>query len=178
MNQLLLKTMVTAAIPLLALTACGGSSAGMPRSDAALQGSASQGKVAPAKHYNLSGEYAGKFMDIAYGTGKAKASYTQYQNAVGGILTIKYSGSTLTTSVALNVNGSSTNGTTVAVASGFYCAFSTSGTYDPKTGVMSGSYQAIHGCTGDGGTFTLKQQCFFKYKGSEDIRPEVGPKSC
>lgn len=178
MNQLLLKTAVAVAIPLLALTACGGGSAGMLSNDAALQESASQVKVARAKPYNLSGEYTGKFIDTAYGTGKAKASYTQYQNAVGGILTIKYSGSTLATSVALNVNGSSTNGTTVAIASGSYCAFSTTGTYDPKTGVMSGSYQAIHGCTGDGGTFTLKQQCFFKYKGSEDIRPQVGPRGC
>ena len=178
MNQLLLKTAAVAAIPLLALTGCGGGSAGMPSAAVALQGSASQVRPAAAKHYNLSGQYVGKFMDTAYGTGKAKASYTQYENAVGGILTIKYSNSTLTTSVALNANGSSTNGTTVALASGLYCAFSTTGTYDPKTGVMSGSYQAIHGCTGDGGTFTLKQQCFFKYKGSEDIRPEIGPRAC
>lgn len=178
MNQLLLKTGVIAAIPLLALTGCGGGTTGMPSSNAAVQGSAGQVKVAAAKHYNLSGEYAGKFVDAGYGTGKAKASYTQYQNAVGGILTIKYSSSTLTASVVLNANGSSTNGTTVAVASGLYCAFSTTGTYDPKTGVMSGSYQAIHGCTGDGGTFTLKQQCYFKYKGSENIRPEFGVRGC
>ena len=178
MNQLLLKTAAVAAIPLLALTDCGGGSAGMPSAAAALQGPASQVRPAAAKQYNLSGQYVGKFMDTAYGTGKAKASYTQYQNAVGGILTIKYSNSTLTTSVVLNANGSSTNGTTVALASGFYCAFSTTGTYDPKTGVMSGSYQAVHGCTGDGGKFTLKQQCFFKYKGSKDIRPEIGPRAC
>jgi hypothetical protein len=177
MNQLLVKTAAVAAIPLLALTDCGGGTAGMP-SAAALQGSAGQLQPAAAKHYNLSGQYVGKFMDVGYGTGKAKASYTQYQNAVGGILTIKYSNATITTSVALNANGSSANGTTVALASGFYCSFSTTGTYDPKTGVMSGSYQAIHGCTGDGGTFTLKQKCYYKYKGSEDIHPEFGVKSC
>lgn len=177
MNQLLVKTAAAAAIPLLALTDCGGGSAGMP-SAAALQGSTSQLKAAATKQYNLSGEYVGKFMDGGYGTGKAKASYTQYQNAVGGILTVKYSNATITTSVALNANGSSANGTTVALASGYYCAFSTTGTYDPKTGVMSGSYQAVHGCTGDGGTFTLKQKCYYKYKGSEDIRPEAGPKAC
>lgn len=177
MNQLLLKTAAAAAIPLLALTDCGVGSAGMP-SASALQGPAGQVKPAAAKHYNLSGQYVGKFMDVAYGTGKAKASYTQYQNAVGGILTIKYSNSTLATSVVLSANGSSTNGTTVALASGFYCAFSTTGTYDPKTGVMSGSYQAVTGCTGDGGTFKLKQQCYYKYKGSEDIRPEFGLRGC
>jgi hypothetical protein len=177
MNQLLLKTGATAAIASLALSACAGNGTSVP-SAATLQAPAGQVKVASAKHYNLSGQYVGKFMDIAYGTGKAKASYTQYQNAVGGILTIKYANSTATTSVALSVNGSSTNGTTIAETEGFYCAFSTKSTYDPKTGVMSGSYQAVHGCTGDGGTFTLKQQCYYKYKGSEDIRPEIGPRGC
>jgi hypothetical protein len=178
MSQLLLKTAAVAAIPLLALTACGGASAAMPGAAAALRGSAGQDKIAAAKHYNLSGEYVGKFMDIGSGTGTAKASYTQYQNAVGGVLTIKYANNTITSSVALTVDGSATNGTTVAPASGSYCAFSTTGTYDPKTGVMRGSYQAVHGCTGGGGTFTLKQKCFYKYTGSEDIRPEIGPKSC
>lgn len=177
MNQLLLKTAAAAAIPLLALTDCGGGSAGMP-SASALQGPAGQVKPAAAKHYNLSGQYVGKFMDVAYGTGKAKASYTQYQNAVGGILTIKYSNSTLATSVVLTANGSSTNGTTLALASGSYCTFSTAGTYDPKTGVMSGSYQAVHGCTGNGGTFSLRQKCYYKYKGGEDIRPETGARAC
>jgi hypothetical protein len=178
MNQLLLKTAAVAAIPLLALTACGGGGAGLPGAAAAFQGSASQIKVSAGKRYNLSGQYVGKFMDIAYGTGKAKASYTQYQNVVGGTLTIKYANSTVTSAVALTASGSTTNGTTIAAHSSFYCAFSTTGKYDPKTGVVSGSYQAVRGCTGDSGTFTLKQQCYYKYKGSEDIRPAIGPRGC
>ena len=177
MRQFSLKTVTGAAIALLGLTACGGSGGAMPGAGSSLPRAASQIKDA-AKHYNLSGQYVGKFVDVAYGTGKAKASYTQYQNAVGGILTIKYANSTVSTSVALAVNGSSADGTTLAATGSFYCAFSTTGTYDPATHVMSATYQAVRGCTGDGGTFSLKQQCFYKYKGSEDIRPENGPRGC
>jgi hypothetical protein len=161
------------------LTACSSSgNAAMPTAASATQASANHA-ASPAKTYNLSGEWKGTQTDIAYGTGKASASYTQYQNGVGGILTVKFANATATSSVALVANGTTVNGTTVASSGGsFYCTFSTTSTYDPKKQVMSGSYSAVYGCTGDSGTFKLRQKCYYSGTGSNDIRPENGPHPC
>ncbi|HYL26587.1 MAG TPA: hypothetical protein VEW74_02065 [Candidatus Nitrosotalea sp.] len=159
------------------LTACASSASGVPNAG---QAPAPMSRVAgDAKSTNLSGVWKGTQTDIAYGTGKATASYTQYQNSVGGVLTVKFANASASSSVALTVSGSSVNGTTVAARGGsFYCTFSTTSTYDPKTRVMSGSYSAVYGCTGDSGTFTLKHKCYYKGTGSAYIKPETGPRPC
>jgi hypothetical protein len=177
MKELSLRKTAGAAATLLLLSACAESPSGVPSAAQTLQQPASR-IVSDAKTLNLSGEWAGKQTDIAYGTGKAKASYTQYQSGLGGVLTVKFANSSATSSVALAVNGSSINGTTVAISGSFYCTFSTTSMYDAKTHVMSGSYQAVYGCTGDSGTFTLKHKCYYKGTGSVDIRPDAGPRPC
>lgn len=166
----------TAAV-LMILTACASSTSGVPNASQAPAEPSSR-IVNNTKPVNLSGEWAGKQTDIAYGTGKAKATYTQYQNGLGGVLTVKFANSTATSSVALAINGSNVNGTTVASSGTFYCTFSTTSTYDAATHVMSGSYQAVYGCTGDSGTFTLKHKCFYKGTGSDAIRSDAGPRPC
>jgi hypothetical protein len=176
MERLLTREIAGVAAALAILTACGGSGGGVPSTASALQG-ASNHIGRDAKIYNLSGQYKGTFKDDAYGTGKAKASYAQYQSAVGGVLTIKYAKATVSTSVALAVSGSSTDGTSVAGSGSLYCTFSNTGTYDEKTRIMSGSYKAVQGCTGDGGTFTLKHLCTYKGNRS-DVRSEVVPHPC
>ena len=177
MKGLSLRKSAGAAAALLLLSACAESSSGVPSAAQAFQQPASR-VASDAKAANLSGEWAGKQTDIAYGTGKAKATYTQYQSGLGGVLTVKFANSSATSSVALAINGSSVNGTTVAVTGSFYCTFSTTSTYDAKTHVMSGNYQAVYGCTGDSGSFTLKHKCYYKGTGSVDIRPETGPHPC
>lgn len=170
-----LQKSLGAALVLTLLAACGGGGGSVPSAASASLGS--QQRVDNAHSLRLSGEYAGKFTDGAYGTGKAKASYSQSGDAVGGILTIKYAASTVTLSVALAANGSSVNGTTVAGTGSLYCTFATTSTYDVKTRIMSGSYSAVYGCSGDGGTFTLKQKCY--YRGATgDVLPAIGPKPC
>jgi hypothetical protein len=44
-------------------------------------------------------------------------------------------------------------------ANGTTCTFSTTGTYNSATAVLSGSYSAVTNCTGDTGTYSLTQQC-------------------
>jgi hypothetical protein len=166
---------LSAALALALLAACGGASAGVPNAASASLGS--QHRIDNARSLRLSGQYAGTFTDGAYGSGKAKASYSQSQTSVGGILTVKYAATTVALSVALVANGSSVNGTTVAGTGSLYCTFATTSTYNAKTRVMSGSYSAVYGCSGDGGTFTLKQQCYYR-GATEDVLPASGPKPC
>jgi len=171
-----LRRLLGCALSLTLLAACGGGSAGVPNAVPASLGSQHRVDGAAASP-KLSGEYAGKFSDGAYGAGKATASYSQSQSSVGGVLTVKYAHSTVALSVALVANGSSVNGTTVAGTGSLYCTFATKSTYDVKTRIMSGSYSAVYGCSGDGGTFTLKQKCY--YRGAkDDVLPAIGPKPC
>jgi|SRR5579883_708308 len=158
------------------ITACSGAGAGVPGATSAAQPSAM--RPAAAKGYNVSGQYAGKFVDIAYGTGKAAASYAQYQTALGGNLTIKYSNSTVNAAVVQTASGSTVDGTTVASSGSLYCTFSTTGTFDAATHVLSGTYKAVHGCAGESGTFTLKQKCYYRGPHGDAIRPENGPRPC
>jgi hypothetical protein len=41
------------------------------------------------------------------------------------------------------------------------CTFGFHATYDPSSFVLSGTYQAIVGCSGESGTFSLTQQCYY-----------------
>jgi len=166
---------LSAALALGVLAACGGGGASVPNAASASIGL--QHRIDNAATSKLSGEYSGKFTDGAYGAGKAKASYSQSQSSVGGILTVKYPASTVTLSVALVANGSSVDGTSVAGNGSLYCTFATTSTYNPKTHVMSGSYSAVYGCSGDGGTFTLKQHCYYR-GATDDVQPASGPKPC
>lgn len=169
-----LRKYLGAAVGLALLAGCGGGSSGVPNASTSLD---AQHRIDEAASSKLSGQYSGKFTDGAYGSGKAKASYSQSQNSVGGVLTVKYAQTTVSLSVALVASGSSVNGTTVAGTGSLYCTFATTSTYNPKTRVMSGSYSAVYGCSGDGGTFTLKQQCY--YRGAkDDVLPATGPKPC
>jgi len=175
MRVLGLRRHLGGAVGLALIAGCGGGSAGVP--NAASASLRPQQRIDSAASSKLSGQYSGKFTDGAYGSGKAKASYSQSQNSVGGILTVKYAQTTVSLSVALVASGSSVNGTTVAGTGSLYCTFATTSTYDPKTHVMSGSYSAVYGCSGDGGTFTLKQQCYYR-GANDDVLPATGPKPC
>lgn len=160
------------------LSACGlGTSGSVPNAQPAFQGAA--GRLGDAaKGPYLSGEYKGTFTDGAYGKGKAEASYAQYQSGVGGILSIKYANATVTASVALVANGTSLDGNTVAGGGSTYCTFSTTSTYDAATKIMSGSYTAVAGCTGDAGTFRLRHLCTYKGNAATDLRPQIVPHPC
>jgi hypothetical protein len=156
------------------LTACSGAGGNdVPSATSVTQGSAL--RVAPdTSPAVLSGHYKGTFTDGAYGKGKATATYSQYQNAVGGTLSIKYANATAALSVALTANGKSIDGNSVAIDGSLYCTFSVQSTYTARNHTMSGTYSAVQGCTGDGGTFTLKQQCYYQGTGS-DVRRDAGP---
>jgi hypothetical protein len=172
------KTLGTALTGLLISSGCGGSG-GVPSMGPATQAAASR-IGANAKVDDLSGYYKGTFADRTSGTGKAVASYAQYQSAVGGRLTIAYAKSAVIASVALNINASTVDGTTVSGANSHYCTYSTTSTYDYATKTLSGSYKALYpaACEGDSGTFKLHHECTYKDSGEFDLRREVVPHPC
>jgi hypothetical protein len=118
----------------------------------------------PERLANISGDYAGTVQDAQGGTGNAKATLAQHGANAGGAVKDHVSNEIIPVDVSLTITSSnSTSGALVIdfppARTGPVCTFSTTGTYDPTTNVLSGSYTAVTGCTGDTGTYTLTQQC-------------------
>lgn len=113
---------------------------------------------------NISGDYAGIVDDAQGGTGNAKATLAQHGTNAGGAVKDHVTNEIIPIDVSLTITASnSTSGALVIdfppASTGPVCTFSTTGTYDPTTNVLSGSYTAVTGCTGDTGTYTLTQAC-------------------
>ncbi|HEY5095163.1 MAG TPA: hypothetical protein VII69_08625, partial [Candidatus Eremiobacteraceae bacterium] len=113
---------------------------------------------------NISGDYLGTFQDAQGGTGNAKGTLAQHGGNAGGGIKDKETNKTITVDISLTVDSSnSTSGAMVVdyppLQTGPVCTFSTTGTYDPTTNLLTGSYTARTGCAGDTGTYTLTQQC-------------------
>jgi hypothetical protein len=124
----------------------------------------------------IAGQYVGTAKDIYDGSGHVTGSFAQSKSSAGGWLAFVYSKTRFTTATVTTLSGTSVSGSSVANLESGACTFSITGKYDSSTNKLSGSYKAVHGCTGDHGTYTLKQKCY--YVQSEDIRPEVGGKPC
>lgn len=125
---------------------------------------------------NFGGQYAGTAQDSSYGKGRITGSFAQYKSSTGGWLSFVYSKLTFRTSTVTTVSGTSATGVSVATIDNAACTFSFTGKYDSSTNKLTGSYKAVHGCTGDHGTYTLTQKCY--YVRGEDIRPEAGGRPC
>ena len=150
----------------VSLVACGASA---PRTSPALDG-AMYGVSGDASTPNVSGEYTGM-------KGSINASFAQYKNTVGGTY-VESSGSQ-TTSYAVTWNlskGTTLTGISAATVGSAACTFKLDATYSASKYEITGSYQPLHGCSGDSGSFTMKQKC--TYPRGDDARPDNGPKPC
>jgi hypothetical protein len=160
-NRVYLNAAVAAAAGCLLLAGCNGSAAPSLTRAATAAGESAQ---IPQRLSNISGDYVGTVQDTQGGTGHAKATLAQHEANAGGAVKVKDTNQSLTVDVSLTITTSnSTNGALVIdfppAMNGPVCTFSTTGTYDPTSNVLSGSYTAVTGCTGDTGTYTLTQQC-------------------
>jgi hypothetical protein len=110
---------------------------------------------------NISGDYTGTFQDTLDGSGTASATFAQTGTSAGGTITVATSSATLSaqTSLTLVASNSFTGAIVIDYPSGTQCTFSTNGTYNPNTNVVSGSLNAVTNCTGATGSYTLTQQC-------------------
>jgi len=117
----------------------------------------------PPAFPNVSGDYKGTLQDSALGSGSSSATFSQNGAAAGGTIVTTVGAKTVDAAISLTVSpNNSVLGSIVIDAppepSGT-CTFSTSGTYDPATNVLSGTYTAVTNCSGVTGSYTLTQQC-------------------
>jgi hypothetical protein len=172
MRSLHIGAVFGVALGLLSLTACGGGGASIAAP--ALQAPAA-GFAGDAAVLNVSGEYSGTIKDTKSGKGSVKASLAQYQSAVGGNIIETFAAGRTNSALAASESGDQLKGFSARVLN-VACSFSFTGKYDSKTFVLSGSYRAVHGCTGESGTYSMKAKC--SYAAAEAIRPQTGPKPC
>lgn len=108
---------------------------------------------------NISGDYTGTLEDGTAGTLTASAVLAQHGSAAGGSLSLT---GAVTLVAAVSFSVSSTNALSGAIVedkAGNACTLSVTGNYNPGSFQITGSYQAVSGCAGETGTFTLNQQC-------------------
>jgi hypothetical protein len=154
----------------IALTACGGGNT-VGAAAPAQAGAAFRG-IGDAKTPNVSGEYAGTIKDSQNGKGRLTASLAQYTDAVGGSLTATTGTGSITSSEALTLsNADELTGSGAGTVGSAVCVYSVQGKYDAARHHLSGSYTAVNGCSGQSGTFTMKQKCYYAPNGTS---PEVG----
>jgi hypothetical protein len=177
MKRFPIYRILAAAFAAIVLTACGsnGSGATVPAAGSGVQGALVEN--AAATKQNFSGEYSGTVKDSYYGKGTATAFYAAYANTVGGVFSAKFAKGGYSTSVSTTVKGTKVKGSTEGGSGSSYCSSTLSGTYNLKTHVLTGSYATVFGCNGEKGTYSLKQQCYFK-GGDQVIRPNSALKPC
>jgi hypothetical protein len=153
------------------LSAC----AGNVNSDALGSGTALQAPVAPfgqAAIQNDAGQYGGTTKDSTFGNGTATASLAQDAHVVGGLLTATFGTISLSNSVAAQtMTGAALAGVEVATVNGGACSFSLSATYNTAKHLLKGTYQAVHGCSGETGSFSLTKECYYPRNGPFDAVP-------
>lgn len=121
---------------------------------------------------NVAGQYRGTVADTAFGNGKALGDFSQTGSTVGGRLRLTYAGKKVLNSVAMTLARSGAlSGDAVATIGQTACTFSVSANYDATSFALSGSYAATTGCSGESGTFAMKEVCY--YQQSAGIRNAV-----
>lgn len=135
--------------------------------------------VVPAQPTNLSGDYTGTVQDSVGGTGDATATLAQHGTSAGGAISDVEGGGTITFQADLSISASNSVSGAMVVdygGGGPTCTYSTTGTYDPGTNVLSGSYSAVTNCSGESGTYALTQACHDTITGSD--RRTLGNPKC
>jgi len=174
MKSLPLAWAVAAAIALLACTACGGS--GTSPSSSVAQGAFGRSGDDASKP-NISGEYAGTIDDSESGKGHIVAALAQHRNAVGGTLVATEGTTSISNAAVWTVSGGTTlAGSGAATVGTVACVYSMNAAYDTTHYRFKGSYKAVSGCSGQHGTYDMKQKC--TYDRGSDVRRESGPKPC
>jgi hypothetical protein len=173
LNRHALTTVLAFALAGLALTARGGAGAS--------PNLATQAQLAPslisnnASILNLRGQYAGTVNDSLYGSGRIYAQLVQEHNAVAGTITFTYGSTTFRGPGVFLLKGTTLTGTgQSATLSLVPCTISETVTYSNHS--LTGSYKAVRGCSGDNGTFTMKEYC--QYVSDSIAEPRFGLKHC
>lgn len=133
--------------------------------------------AADARGANVSGQYSGTVTDSALGTGTASANMVASDASIGGWFAFAFGSNTYDNPVLLASGRNGLRGDFEATIENVACRFSFKATFDRATHKLHGSYQSAgSGCSGESGSFELKQQCYYNLQG--DARPDVGPMHC
>lgn len=137
--------------------------------------------IAAPQIANVSGDYSGSMQDTGNGNGNATGSLAQHGASAGGGITATETGGTVTAQFSISVNSANAVSGAIVVdyppaGTGPVCTYSTSGTFDPSTSVLSGTFTAVSNCSGDTGSYTLTQLCHDQITGGE-VR-ELGNPKC
>ncbi|MGC9992557.1 MAG: hypothetical protein ABSD52_09220 [Candidatus Cybelea sp.] len=139
---------------------------------------------------NLSGQYSGSVTDSVLGTGTAVANLVGAGGALGGYFVFTFGSANYDNPTIAgggrdglqpndgrgghgNVFGAFES--TIASAT---CEFYYSASYSSSDNGLTGSYKAVNGCSGETGTFTLTQQCYYSSGREHSVRREGGLSHC
>jgi hypothetical protein len=160
----------------LALAGCAANgSIGSPAANAAAQNDAAV-QTPNIAMTNVAGQYSGVVHDSTLQKGSATITLTQSGMAAGGTFNAIYSSSKSVQSVvALSLSGrANLRGTSVGTVVSATCTFNEQAVYHPATYRLTGSYTAIHGCSGETGTFAVKEECYYVIPTATDVvKPEI-----
>lgn len=136
------------------------------------------GAAIPAAKSTIAGQYQGTGNDSQYGKGQGAADLSQSGKAVGGALGFEYQPQKVDGSVALIDKTGALAGTMTATIGSVACSFTVAATYDDQKFTLDGTYTAKHGCSGETGTFKLKERCYYidgmRTLNPRRARPAVG----
>jgi len=125
----------------------------------------------------ISGQYAGSVSDSTLGSGTATADMIASDAGLGGWLAFAFGSGTYDNPVLLGSTRNGLRGEFEATVASVACRFSFKATFDRAGHKLNGTYEAVgSACSGENGTFELKQQCYYNLQG--DIRPNGGPMHC
>jgi hypothetical protein len=147
-----------AAAALVGLIACGGGGTGIgqPATPAVAPGA----KVV-LEPTGIAGWYKGTVTDSKYGKGTANFQLTQVGQSAGGELLTTFGKNTITDVVSMVVSADLTAGGSAIALLTNQCSLQITSAYNPGKGVLTGQYSAFRRCTGETGSFTLRQQCYY-----------------
>lgn len=126
---------------------------------------------------NLSGQYAGTVSDSSLGSGTATADLIAGSGGLGGLLGFTFGNSSYGNPALAGTTRQGLRGEFEATIGSMACRFSFKAIFDRSKDRLRGDYTAVSsGCSGENGTFTLKQQCFYATQG--DVRRNGGLMQC
>jgi hypothetical protein len=116
----------------------------------------------PPPFTNVAGQYNGTVHDRMLGDGAALGDFSQTGSSVGGRLEFTFGSQTIVNSVAMVLSRSNAlSGTGIATIGSAACTFAITSSYDATNFKLAGNYSATHGCSGQSGSFTMTEACFY-----------------
>ncbi|HKU82175.1 MAG TPA: hypothetical protein VJP76_08405, partial [Candidatus Tumulicola sp.] len=129
--------------------------------------------LASVNPINIAGQYAGQVDGGSLGTGRVRASISKSGTSVGGPIAYTFASAKRANAAAATLQSDgSLHGTMVATVGSAACTYRFSATYDRSTHKLHGTYRAVHLCSGESGTFSLDEKCYYVLRA--DIRRDIG----